>query len=134
MLSSHCVKRSWFDLESAIQGIFKSQITIYLVKESKHVSEYVWHGQVEELGEIFKTQSLALEFMSPVPIILQELLWVLTLQPEIKHLHTISTQMEEQTLSAPVIITGYTHGNKAIWFPWTGIAESSHKNEKNKNK
>lgn len=92
--------------------MFKSQVTIYLVKESKHVSEYVWHGQVKELGEIFKTQSLALEFMNPVPIILQELLWVHTLQPEIKHLHTISTQMEEQTLSAPVIITGFSHSNR----------------------
>lgn len=54
---------------------------VYLVEQSKHVSQQVWDRHVQELSKVVQVQLLALQLPGPVAVLLQDLPRVLRLQP-----------------------------------------------------
>lgn len=59
----------------------KTPSSLYLVKKSKHVSQHVWNGHIEELSKVIQVQLLSLQLPGSVPILLQKLLCVPGFQP-----------------------------------------------------
>lgn len=54
---------------------------VYLIEQSKHVSQHVGNWHIQELRKVVQVQLLPLQFPGPVPVLLQNFLGVLRLEP-----------------------------------------------------